>query len=827
MNTTEPEFTFTEQERDEIQTFINSVGGDININENSLAHFSESTENVSDVADLEHIKSNEAVGESSVYQDYENEISDASSIDDVIEKAQKENEINQNWIAILDEDIQRTKSAVLAENDDEKKKKLEDTVAALLHLKDEKEYLIEQNNTIIDNVDITNNVLDDYSDYEEELSETNNFSDPIEKAQKENAINNEIIVSIDENIQDLKDQIVLEKDEEKKSQLESDMEELTDYRSRAVDKIEDNTLIIEEGYTASVNETDDVNSPPIKYEDYQDKIDEFSTISDPLKRAENENEINDLWLADLKEDAEDIKNKMDSEEDPAKELELLMGMNTIFREMSEVEAAIKKNDDIISTTDVVVEEANLETADSYKTLLNELDNEVVDENDFEKSYSTDITFKNNEAQEKANNIEGKIDEITIKEQEITSLEEGNFYYLSDKKKAKIQSKIEEKKKEIFILEEDVSEQLAIANNIEKDDNDTKINELRMGAENVLNSVQLDSKFVEASYFEEKANENFRKADELRILAENTADADEKSDLLKQVNSNDLAGRKNQEKSIAALEELTSEGYVADYLVANSSEVEDIVETEVEDIVETEVEDIVETEVEVIVETEVEDIVETEVEDIVETEVEDIVETEVEDIVETEVEDIVETEVEDIVETEVEDIVETEVEDIVETEVEDIVETEVEDIVETEVEDIVETEVEVIVETEVEDIVETEVEDIVETAQADVAKVMDLPQEEVAGLLFNPNETDIDIFEVSLVPDEKGIEGLKYTNSTSAEMIAKNQVEIDELAIINKEIKTQEVKLEGASEKDKKKINQQIEKLKEEKGDKGDALGSSG
>ena len=95
--------------------------------------------------------------------------------------------------------------------------------------------------------------------------------------------------------------------------------------------------------------------------------------------------------------------------------------------------------------------------------------------------------------------------------------------------------------------------------------------------------------------------------------------------------------------------------------------------------------------------------------------------------------------------------------------------------------------------------------------------MELPHEEVAGVAFNPNETDIEIFEVSLVPDEKGIEGLKYTNSTSAEMIAENQVEIDELAIINKEIKTQEVKLEGASEKDKKKINQQIEKLKEEKG----------
>ena len=136
-------------------------------------------------------------------------------------------------------------------------------------------------------------------------------------------------------------------------------------------------------------ETTDVNPIQVKYDAYQDKIDESSNISDPVERAENENEINNLWLADLKADAQDIKNRMDSEEDPAKELELLMGMNTIFKEMSEVEADIKKNDDIISTTDVVVNETNLENADSYKTLVNELDNEVVEENDFEKAYSTD------------------------------------------------------------------------------------------------------------------------------------------------------------------------------------------------------------------------------------------------------------------------------------------------------------------------------------------------------------------------------------------------------------------------------------------------------
>ena len=49
------------------------------------------------------------------------------------------------------------------------------------------------------------------------LSETNNLSDPVEKAQKENEINNEIIVSVDESIQDAKDQLVLEEDTDKRA----------------------------------------------------------------------------------------------------------------------------------------------------------------------------------------------------------------------------------------------------------------------------------------------------------------------------------------------------------------------------------------------------------------------------------------------------------------------------------------------------------------------------------------------------------------------------------------------------------------------------------
>ena len=202
----------------------------------------------------------------------------------------------------------------------------------------------------------------------------------------------------------LKDQLVLEDDPDKRAQLEGDIEKLTDYRTQAIDKIADNTLIIEEGPIETETETTDVNPILVKYDDYQDKIDESANISDPVERAENENEINNLWLADLKADAQDIKNRMDSEEDPAKELELLTGMNAIFKEMSAVEAAINKNDDIISTTDVGVNETNLEIADDYKTLLNELDNEVVEENDFEKAYSTDIVFNNNEAQEKVNNL---------------------------------------------------------------------------------------------------------------------------------------------------------------------------------------------------------------------------------------------------------------------------------------------------------------------------------------------------------------------------------------------------------------------------------------
>ena len=443
--------------------------------------------------------------------------------------------------------------------------------------------------------------------------------------------------------------MVLEEDNDKRAQLESDIEKLTDYRSEAVEKIANNELIIDEVAIVVETETMDVNSNQIKYDAYQDKKDESSSISDPVERAESENQINDLWLADLKADAQDIKDRMDSEEDPAKELELLMGMNNIFKEMSVVEADIKKNDEIMSNADVLASETNLENTDSYKTLVYELDNEVVEENDFEKAYSTEKTFNNSEAQEKVNNIEEKIDEITIKEQEIASLENDLLGSLSDKKKSKIQSKIEEKKKEIYILEEDVSVELAVANDIEKNDNRNKINELTIDAEVNKDSPEVDKKFVEATYFEEKANANFTKADELRILAENSSDPEEKSDLLKQANSNELAGSKNQEKSIAALEELTNEDYVADYINTNITETTDVVETETRD--------------------------------------------------------ELETEKADVVDAETIDELETEKADVVEPETTDVI---------------------------------------------------DFPYEEVAGVSFNPNEIDIEIFEVSRVADEKSI-----------------------------------------------------------------------
>jgi hypothetical protein len=769
----DPDFTFTEQERIEIQTSINSLGFDITSNENSLAQFSESEENSTEITNVEDLTVNEIIDKNAAYQDYENEISDASDIDNAIEKAQKENEINQNWVAILDEDIQRTTKAAVEEKDATKKRKLENTVADLLLLKNEKEHLIEQNNKVIETetitaVLITEDVLDNYTDYEDKLSEINSLSDPIEKAQKENEINNEIIASVDENIQDAKDKLVLEVDADKRAQLESDIAELTDYRSQAVGKIADNELIIDEaavlvdaGIADPIEtETTGVNPNQIKYDAYQDKMDESSSISDAVERAETENDINNLWLIDLKAEAKDFKEKMDSEEDPVKELQLLMGMNNIFKEMSIVEADIKKNDEIISNTDVLANESNLETTDSYKTLVNELDNEVVDESDFGKSYSTEKTFNNSEAQEKANNVEEKIDEITIREQEISALQNSLITSLSDKKKSKIQEKIQEKKKEIYILEEEVSEELAVANDIEKKDNDSKIDELISNAEENKGMAGVDKKFIEATYFEEKANENFVKAEELRILAASTSNPKDKSDLLKQVNSNELAGRQNQEKSISALEELTGESYVADYIVANKAETTDIVDTETPD----------------------------------------LVETETTDIVETETTDLVEAETPDIVDTETADIVETETTDLVEKETTDLVEAETTDIVEA----------------ETPDLVEAETTDIVDTDQADELKVKELPYEQVAGLSFNPNESDIETFEVSIVADEKSMEDLKYTNSASVEMIANNQEEMDELVIINKEIKTQEAKLDGASDSETKKIKQQIEKLEEEK-----------
>ena len=104
--------------------------------------------------------------------------------------------------------------------------------------------------------------------------------------------------------------------------------------------------------------------------------------------------------------------------------------------------------------------------------------DALEEDDFEKAYSTEKIFNNSEAQEKVNNIEEKIDEITIKEQEIASLENDLLGSLSDKKKSKIQSK------EKIII--DVGSGVAV----EKDQNsainwlESRLKELEIALQNV-------------------------------------------------------------------------------------------------------------------------------------------------------------------------------------------------------------------------------------------------------------------------------------------------------------------------------------------------------
>ena len=81
--------------------------------------------------------------------------------------------------------------------------------------------------------------------------------------------------------------------------------------------------------------------------DYSEKIEQLKNTTDKIERAESENEIYKLWLADLKSDVEDIKGRMEVEEDPSKELELLMEMNLIYKDISRVEKSIGVNDEII------------------------------------------------------------------------------------------------------------------------------------------------------------------------------------------------------------------------------------------------------------------------------------------------------------------------------------------------------------------------------------------------------------------------------------------------------------------------------------------------
>jgi len=79
------------------------------------------------------------------YADYENIIAKVRTIKDPVEKARKENIVYRYWILILDMDIHNTIDIIFEQTVESQRRKFENSAAALLLLKDEKEFLIARN----------------------------------------------------------------------------------------------------------------------------------------------------------------------------------------------------------------------------------------------------------------------------------------------------------------------------------------------------------------------------------------------------------------------------------------------------------------------------------------------------------------------------------------------------------------------------------------------------------------------------------------------------------------------------------------------------------
>ncbi|MBX7094464.1 MAG: hypothetical protein K1X56_07080 [Flavobacteriales bacterium] len=276
-----------------------------------------------------------------------------AGIGDKKKRMQEENKVNKEWLKTIDQDLADLKSKLKNENDPAKQKELKNQISDLTNYRKVKEEKIAANEKELGNSTgdvIANNTTNDketkvdpqYNDKVKEIK-----SDPgltkEQKLEKENQLNRELVMSIDEKIE-ANNKKMIEADPQDRDKLEAENKELYRLKEQKNEDIRNNerkisTGQVEENNTAIVA---DVNTVDPKFTASKDKIN--SSNKSPEEKLKEENKLNQNLIAKIDKEivATDKKLSTAKEEDKLKLQEKKEGLENLKKQTQEEIASNEK-----------------------------------------------------------------------------------------------------------------------------------------------------------------------------------------------------------------------------------------------------------------------------------------------------------------------------------------------------------------------------------------------------------------------------------------------------------------------------------------------------
>ncbi len=232
-----------------------------------------------------------------------------------------------------------------------------------------------------------------------------------------------------------------------------------------------------------------------------------------------------------------------------------------------LESKIAQNNDLIASSQSV---SNGEISDEYQELINTTEKNVSEPEDYSGDLSETESYFSEAAAEELSKTADQRDELSIKEQELSELQEEFDNETKEKKKEKIQDEIDEKNEEILGLKTDLGVATYDIDGMELELND---NELVAVIEEVKSNVEgyeNDENYLKAEIYNNTAEEQRSLANDKVDEASRTTDSEEKAALLEEAHALNTAAIDNQREAITLLDEMTDEEYVASTISTQKS-----------------------------------------------------------------------------------------------------------------------------------------------------------------------------------------------------------------------------------------------------------------